>query len=378
MGEDYSVSCSVGTTAEYHDKRIYTPNNADKSLSKNNVHLIGNYSETDADAFNRIFEPSVAAYNKKQKRKYMKIGAESSKPERQKTYYDGILDGTFAFGKKGMLETPVEEVVLQIGNNYDNGLTDSDFDDETWYKLKREDPKRASAYVREHLRQGDSVERSKRILSNAVHRMAEMDPEHLVIIRADLHADEPCGTPHVHVAFTLRGTGYKQGMAERVSMSRACEQMGLKYDGTQEYGIVQLFDRFKDILEEEMARDGLENGYESWRRKPDSGEHRRRLAGDEYRRQQDAKKEADEQIKLYDEQIRAYAEQTREKQRDLIEIDSDITEKGNERLELQASLQSLANRKDQLQQENDDIEESIKRKRADVDRMEKETAKKNR
>ncbi len=94
------------------------------------------------------------------------------------------------------------------------------------------------------------------------------------MLRADYHGDEPCGTGHVHLAYTLRATGYKTGMDSRVASVKALEQMGFEKTAETEYGIVQLHERFKEIIAEEMAADGIEYGYTAIERKADSGEHR--------------------------------------------------------------------------------------------------------
>lgn len=110
-----------------------------------------------------------------------------------------------------------------------------------------------------------------------------MDPEHLIVLRADYHGDEPCGTPNVHVAYTLAATGYKSGLEKRVASVRALAQMGFVKTRDSEYGITQLHERFKGIMEEEMAADAEEYGYEPIRRKAPSGEKRKRTDVDVYR-----------------------------------------------------------------------------------------------
>lgn len=71
-------------------------------------------------------------------------------------------------------------------------------------------------------------ERTKRIINKAVERIANFDPEHLKVLRADWHEDEPCGTGHAHIAYVLKATGYKTGMESRVASVKALEQMGFK------------------------------------------------------------------------------------------------------------------------------------------------------
>ena len=284
MAEVMTVSSSQGRPAEWHDKRLTTPTNQDKALEKTNEHWIGVKNTTDADKFNAIFQESVDKFNAKQTRPSRKMGMESTKPERQKSYYDGIVDGTFCYGKGDMQETAIHEAVLQVGNKDDNGVTDTDFDMEQWKVLKKSGhEKEASEYALAHLNKSENTERTKRILHRAVDRIANLDPEHLVVIRADYHGDEPCGTGHGHIAYVLRATGYEKGMDARVGSVTALKQMGFEKTPDKEYGITQLHERFKEIIAEEMVADALEYGYEAIQRAPDSGEHRKHSTVGEFR-----------------------------------------------------------------------------------------------
>lgn len=259
MSVELTISSSQGRVAEWHDTirtngrrlAIICPANADAALACRNEHWVGDLRMTDADKFNRIFQPTVDRFNAKQSRPSRMMGPQSTDPRRQKTYYDGIVDGTFCYGTGDLKEQPIQETVLQIGDKDTNGTTDSSFSIEHWYDLKKsgyED--KASEYALAHLNDNANTERTKRILRRAVDRIAALDPEHLVILRADYHGDEPCGTPNVHVAFVLRATGYASGMTERVGSVRALEQMGFCKTKDSEYGIVQLHERFKAIIEE--------------------------------------------------------------------------------------------------------------------------------
>lgn len=286
-----SISSSQGRPAEWHasvredGKRLTVcPVNADVALAGQNEHWIGDLGKSDADKFNEIFAPTIAKFNAKQKRDDRKMGPESSKPERQKSYYEGIKDGTFCHGVGDMQEQAVYETVLQIGNKDDNGITDSDFDMQRWYALKKSGHEaEASAYALAHLNSGENIERTKRILHRATDRIAALDPEHLIVLRADLNGDEPCGTLHVHIGYVLRATGYKTGMEERVGSVKALAQMGFTKQKDTEYGITQLHERFKDIVEEEMIADAQEYGYEPIRRKAPTGEQRKRSDVDVFR-----------------------------------------------------------------------------------------------
>ena len=284
MAEVMTVSSSQGRPAEWHDQRLTTPTNADKALENRNEHWIGDKNTTDADKFNAIFQESVDKFNAKQTRPSRKMGMEYTKPERQKSYYDGIVDGTFCYGKGDMQETAIHEAVLQVGNKDDNGVTDTDFDMEQWKVLKKSGhEKEASEYALAHLNKSENTERTKRILHRAVDRIANLDPEHLVVIRADYHGDEPCGTGHGHIAYVLRATGYEKGMDARVGSVTALKQMGFEKTPDKEYGITQLHERFKEIIAEEMVADALEYGYEAIQRAPDSGEHRKHSTVGEFR-----------------------------------------------------------------------------------------------
>ena len=318
MAETMTVSSSQGHTAEWHDQRLTTPANADVELSSRNEFWIGDMNSTDADKFNEIFQDSVDDFNAKQTRPSRKMGAESTSPERQKSYYDGVVDGTFCYGKGKQKETPIQEVVLQIGNKDDNGVTDKDFDMEHWKTLKKSGhEKEASEYAISHLNKSENTERTKRILHKAVERIATLDPEHLIVIRATYHGDEPCGTGHGHLAYVLRATGYEKGMESRVASVKALEQMGFKKTKESEYGIVQLHERFKEIIEEEMINDAIEYGYEAIQRTPDSGEHRKRSDVSEFRKmaaeRQDLKElQMEVNDAVADNQLREFALEQRE------------------------------------------------------------------
>ena len=302
MAREVSVSASEGRVAEWHDtikedgRRLTgAPKNADVALSQYNEHWIGEY-KSDGDKFNEIFQASVDEFNSRQNRPAKRMGPTSSKPERQKTYYEGIKDGTWCTGHDDTKEQPVYEAVLQIGNKDTLGTTDTTFNIEKWYELKtsgREDE--ASEYAVAHLNQGEDMKRAKRIIHRAVDRIATMDPEHLIVLRADWHGDEPCGTPNCHIAWTFKADGYKTGMKERTASVKALEQMGFTKSKEKGYGIEQLHERFKEIIAEEMAADAKQYGYEddAFARAPDSEEHRKRSEVDVYREMAAEREELD-------------------------------------------------------------------------------------
>lgn len=117
--------------------------------------------------------------------------------------------------------------------------------------------------------------------------------------------------------YVLRATGYEKGMESRVASVKALEQMGFKKTKESEYGIVQLHERFKEIIEEEMINDALEYGYEAIQRTPDSGEHRKRSDVSEFREmaaeRQDLKElQMEVNDAVADNQLREFALEQRE------------------------------------------------------------------
>lgn len=334
MAESMTVSSSQGRVAEWHDARITTPENADKILADKNEHWIGDVNKTDADKFNEIFEDDVANFNAKQTRPSRKMGMESTNPDRQKSYYDGIVDGTFCTGSGKMKETPIYEAVLQIGNKNDNGVTDKDFDMQHWKTLKKSGHEQeASDYVLQHLSNHPNKERTKRIINKAVERIANFDPEHLKVLRADWHEDEPCGTGHAHIAYVLKATGYKTGMESRVASVKALEQMGFKKTKESEYGIVQLHEKFKSIIEEEMIADALEYGYEAIQRTVDSGEHRKHSDVDTFREMMEEQEALDSyksELEQKEKQIKQKRISVKKEQEKLEEKEKEITKKEND------------------------------------------------
>lgn len=212
----YSISASQGRVAQYHDEREqdYTPANVDKNLSKDNKTLVKQDCSYH-DAVNRFFKPSVDAYNAKQTRNDRKID----------DYYQSLEDSN-------RKEKPVYEYVFQIGNHETNGVT-SGTEDEA---------------------------KCREALDAAMEQLQDKYPNlHFLFIGS--HGDEPGGTYHYHVAFTPVGTGYKNGMSERCSLTKALNAMGFKTSNEDGLAIQQWQNDVKDIIEEEMKQRGLEREY---------------------------------------------------------------------------------------------------------------------
>ena len=325
MAVELTISSSQGQIAERHDLRLFTPENADKALEKYNEHFIdtgGKYGKTNRELFNEFYAPDVAAFNAKQTRNDRKIGPESTKESRQKTYFDGIEDGTFCYGKGKTKEEAIYEAVLQIGNKDDCGVTDDKFDNKYWMDLKKKDEKAASDYAVKHFNNNARMKDVKAALKKAVRAIQNFDPEHLHVLRAEYHCDEPNGTPHVHIVYTLRATDYQKGMKNRVGSVKALAQMGFEKTVDSEYGITQLHEKFKDIIEEEMI---IQNP--TLRRKAYSGEHRERSTVSEYKalmeqreinkRYWDEANAKEEQARILQQTAEATLKEIEEKQKEL-------------------------------------------------------------
>lgn len=231
----YSISIRQGKIATRHDRREYTPENTDERLKIYNKTIVDLYAngKSDEEVFNSFFADSVAEYNAKQKRNDRK----------KKNYYEEI-------NSEKRAEKPFFEYVIQIGNHEDNGITNDDFDVDKWADDK-------SAYdIDSVLNKSQSNAELRQILDA---KMAEL-PMKYPNFRFSLiqsHGDEPNGTYHYHVKFTPVATGYKKGMTEQCSLSKALENMGYKSEGA-DYAIMQWQNDVKKDIEEAMNVWGYE------------------------------------------------------------------------------------------------------------------------
>lgn len=210
----YSISASQGRVAQYHDERAHVPENVDEKLSRDNKTIVKQDCSYH-DAVNRFFKPSVDAYNARQTRNDRKID----------DYYESLEDSN-------RKEKPVYEYVFQIGNHETNGVTSGTVDEA----------------------------KSREALDAAMEQLQGKYPNfHFLFIGS--HGDEPNGTYHYHVAFTPVGTGYKNGMIERCSLTKALNVMGFKTSNEDGLAIQQWQNDVKDMIEDEMKQRGLEREY---------------------------------------------------------------------------------------------------------------------
>lgn len=206
-----SVSVSQGRVAIHHDARDYIPENANKKLMHNNVYL--KTCKNTREEFNTLFAEPVDAYNSTQTRK-----------DRQITdYYEKVITTE---GKNKL--KPVYEYVFQYGDMKNNNVRDEAFN-----KVNAD---------------------TKNMLYDFANTFQERYPN-FKIITSTIHMDEQ--TPHLHVAFIPVAHGYKNGMQERCSLTKALDNMGYERNNKQ-YSVVTWQNDCKDVMTDIMHSYGYE------------------------------------------------------------------------------------------------------------------------
>lgn len=226
MGQNLTVSCSSGRVALRHDSREYTPDNVQAGLSQENVY-IKTCSDLESE-FNQIFENSVTEHNSRQKRK------------------DRMIDNYFEdINNDSRIEKPAYEYVFQFGDMYSNPT----------FKTVQSENKTFLAYT-------DTSTDTKRLLSEFGRDFEQINPN-FKVVSAVVHMDEK--TPHLHVTFVPVATGYKNGMQERCSLTRALENMGYSRSDTK--GNLSVT-RWKTAMESHLENKLLElnKGYQRERK----------------------------------------------------------------------------------------------------------------
>lgn len=282
MADGYTISMSQGDHAEEHSRRSYTPMSADKSLEDRNIVIYD--CGDDKEHFNEFFRPAIEAYNARQKRADRKKSLD---------YYDALLNGTEGYGKGKQQEVPIYDDVIQIGNRDTNGVTRRTFDVDHWRGLKKEGKfHEASDYMKKHLNDDPDKDALEEILlescreiynesaNSREYRKANGLPpgkyDNILIHRMILHADEPNGTIHVDMGYTIftdegntmKKNGRQNGLSTRVSMTKGMAKMGFRTT-QDEFALEQFRNAIKDRIQEKME----ERGYQ----RDIKGEHRRHL-----------------------------------------------------------------------------------------------------
>ena len=306
----YTISMSQGNHAEEHSRRSYTPMSADASLTKDNVVIFD--AGNDKEHFNGFFADAIEEYNDRQ--------VKARHPERQKSfdYYDDLLNGVEGYGKGKTQEKPIYDDVIQIGNRDTNGVTKRTFDVDHWRALKAEGRfHEASSYVKKHLNNDpDREELTKTIMEECEYILSEsansreyrkahgLPPgkyDNILIHRLIVHRDEPNGTDHIDMAYTIftdegdtkRKDGRQNGLSRRVSARKGLAKMGFKKSRDQ-FALEKFRESIKDEIQERMESRGYQRDIK--------GEHRRHLSPQMFEVEQRAK-EAEAKVEAEEEKL---------------------------------------------------------------------------
>ena len=245
-----SVHVSGGDVAECHDRREYTPPNAERSLRDRNVMLldVGDYAE----AVNAEFRDAILKYNKKQKRpdrhKSFDYYGEVSKSKQQQPVYELVV----GIGRRetcGVCVDPFDQVEYdrlldedeETGGHAAADYDTAHFSEQRWLALKAENEDAASEYVLSRLATGAKgeahdlarqilLEVGEALIKNRANKYGVSPlPKGFKLLMVVLHDDEPAGTPHLHVTFCPIAENYKRGLEKRIGLAKALEEAG--YEG---------------------------------------------------------------------------------------------------------------------------------------------------
>ena len=306
----YTISMSQGDHAEEHSRRKYTPMSAEASLTKDNVVIFD--AGDDKTHFNQFFADAIEAYNERQ--------VKARHPERQKSmdYYSDLLNGVEGYGKGKTQEKPIYDDVLQIGNRETNGVTKRTFNVDHWRSLKADGKyHEAELYVAKHKNNDPTreeltqilEEEAKYILSESAnsreyrkeHGLPPGKYDNILIHRIIIHRDEPNGTDHIDIAYTIftdegdtkRKDGRQNGLSRRVSARKGLEKMGFKKSRDQ-FALEKFRESIKDEIQERMESRGYQRDIK--------GEHRRHLSPQMFEVEQRAK-EAEAKVEAEEEKL---------------------------------------------------------------------------
>lgn len=182
MEKSKSVSVTLGKGSLNHNNRVFSTENVDPALTKNNVILV---RQSLKDAYAEIFGKALEDYNQKQKRNDRKIS----------DYLEHIRHS-----KNG--EKEFHEIVAQVGDRYDTGI------------------------------KTDDAPLAKEILTQYYKEFILRNPN-MRVFNAVIHMDEKDGTPHLHLDFIPVATGQKRGLEIRNSMRQALQQQGYDFQPTR-------------------------------------------------------------------------------------------------------------------------------------------------
>lgn len=300
-----SAHVSSGDVAERHDRREYVPKNADRSLGGRNViiHDVGDYRE----AINAEFREDVLAYNASQKRverhKSLDYYSEVASSAQQEPVYEFVI-GVGSRETCGVCDDPFDDEefeAAQAADRADGGRRADEyerthFDGRRWEQMRaegREDE--ASEYVAAHLAKGlkaEAHDKAVAILLEIADALVKNEPDPRTgkrpipkgfkVLMVVLHDDEPCGTPHLHVAVCPIAEGYSRGMRRRIGLAKALEQGGYKGKGA----MPELYEHIRqDVMVPIMKAHDVGREFK--------GNHERHLAVDEFQARRDRERAAE-------------------------------------------------------------------------------------
>lgn len=201
-----TLSFSKGDVAIRHDLRINLEQNVDPSLTHRNEIMVDRLKPYGYD---------VERYTDERFKDYIDKYNEGKYPCRQiRSGYSAYLyeknqniEESEGKARKG---TPLAlEFVVQVGNR---------------------DTNPAGRYTDE-----SDIERNRHFIKEFIKRFQEKYP-HVEILLATFHADEPDGTPHLHMLVQFVGEGYVKGLSHQVSISRALDCDGIERGGSRRTG----------------------------------------------------------------------------------------------------------------------------------------------
>ncbi len=266
----YSISNSSGKISEYHSRRTYTPFSAEKSLADRNIVIYD--CGDDRKHLNDVARSHIQAYNDKQKRN-----------DRKKAYVDDYVSalesGIACYGKGEQREKPFHHDVIQVGNRENLGVTDADFDVECWRMLKREERfSEAAKYVKAHLNNDANRILMKQILVETMQEvLQECNPgggySNILVHGIVIHDDEPNGTCHCDMRYSIFTDGEKQGLSWRISDHKGLMKMGFRTDATTT-ALQKFRESVNARIEEKMLRYGIQREVKN--------EHRKHLSSAQY------------------------------------------------------------------------------------------------
>lgn len=218
--------------------------------------------EDDVQAFNDFFQPHVEAFNAKQKRADRKKSLD---------YHVEVVERR-ATSKDPEHETKPFYKYRDIGAGDRNGVmgvTDSEFDNALWRRLKDgytdedgnevgPDYRAADQYVRAHLNEHPDRDELKRALTEHMEGLQERYPN-FKFTCIEGHDDEPNGSFHFHVRFFPVAEGYKNGMGTCCGLNKVLAAMG--FSVSDQLPITQWQNDVKNGLESVLAEHGYAREY---------------------------------------------------------------------------------------------------------------------